>query len=300
MNPPVTGLNSMAPDIAGIVSLDGTGASDGAAIKVNGHLRADRLKLAKNGTASRIPVELDLEDQHALRKNSGILQRAAVHIGKSEATLNGTYEEHGESMELKMNLAGLGMAATDLAALLPALAVTLPAGSSIQGGTLNVKLFSEGPADKLVTTGNLVLTNVRLAGFDFGKKMAAVQQLAGVKTSPDMDIQTASTNVRAAPEGITAQDIQLVVAGFGNLTGHGTVSPSGTLDFKMNATVQAAGLTSALGNLSVPFTVEGSSSDPVFRPDVNAIANTQLKKAETKAVGSILNNLLGGKKKPTQ
>jgi AsmA protein len=295
-----SGLNSMAPDIAGIVSLDGTAASDGAAIKVNGHLKADRLKLAKNGTPSRIPVELDLEDQHALRKNSGILQRAAVHIGKSEATLNGTYEEHGESMELKMNLAGSGMAATDLAALLPALAVTLPAGSSIQSGTLNVKLSSEGPADKLITTGNLVFTSVRLAGFDFGKKMAAVGQLAGIKTSPDMDIQTASTNVRAAPEGMTAQDIQVVVAGFGNLTGHGTVSPTGTLDFKMNAAVQAAGLTSAVGNLTVPFTMEGPSSDPVFRPDVNAIANTQLKKAETKAVGSILNNLLGGKKTPTQ
>jgi AsmA protein len=295
-----SGLNSTAPDIAGIVSLDGTGASDGTTLKVNGHLKADRLKLAKNGAPSRIPVELDLEDQHALRKNSGVLQRAAVHIGKSEATLTGTYEERGESTQLKTNLAGSGMAATDLAALLPALAVTLPAGSSIQGGTLNVKLSSEGPADKLVTTGNLVLTNVRLAGFDLGKKMAAVEKLAGTKTSPDMDIQTASTNVRMSPEGITAEDIQLVVAGFGNLTGRGTVSPSNTLNFKMNAAVQGAGLSSALGNLSVPFTIEGTSSDPVFRPDVNAIANTQLKKAETKAVGSILNNLLGGKKKPAQ
>jgi hypothetical protein len=263
---------------------------------VNGHLKADRLKLARNGTPSRIPVELDLEDRHTLRKNSGILQRAAVHIGKSEATLKGTYAERGESTELKMDLAGSGMAATDLVALLASLAVTLPAGSSIQEGTLNVKLLSEGPADKLVTNGNLVFSNVRLAGFDLGKKMATVAKLAGMKTSPDMDIQTASTNVRVSPEGIAADDIQFVVAGFGTLTGRGTVSPSNMLDFKMNATVQAAGLASALSNLSVPFTVQGSSSDPVFRPDVNAIANTQLRKVETRAVGTILNNLLGGKK----
>jgi AsmA protein len=292
-----SGLNSVAPDIGAIVALDGTAASNGNTLKVNGHLKADRLKLAKNSTPSQIPVTLDLEDQHALRKNSGVLQRAAVHIGKSEATLTGTYEERGETMELKTNLAGSGMAATDLAALLPALAVTLPAGSSLQSGVLDVKLLSEGPADKLVTTGNIAFSNVRLARFDLGKKMAAIEKLAGMKTSPDMDIQTASTGVRVSPEGIAADDIQFVVAGFGNLTGRGTISPSNMLDFKMNAAVQTSGLASALGNLSVPFTVQGSSSDPVFRPDVNAIANTQLKKVETKAVGSILNNLLGGKKK---
>lgn len=295
-----TGLNSVAPDVAGIISLDGTCTSDGTTAKVNGHLKGERLKLAKGGVPSQIPVELDLEDQHALRKNSGTLQRAAVHIGKSQATLNGTYEERGDSAEVKMNLAGSNMAATDLAALLPALAITLPAGSSIQSGTLNVKLASEGPADKLVTTGNLAFSGVRLAGFNLGSKMAAVEKLAGMKTSNDMDIQTASTDVRAAPEGITAQNIKFVVAGFGNLAGQGTVSSSNMLDFKMNATVQGGGLTSALGNLSVPFTIEGSSSDPIFRPNVNAIANTEIKKAETKAVGGLLKNLLNGNKKPVQ
>jgi len=190
------------------------------------------------------------------------------------------------------------MAATDLAALLPALNVVLPAGSSIQTGTLNLKLLSEGPADKLVTSGNIAFTNLKLAGFDLGQKMAVVEKLAGMKTSPDMDIQTASTNVRAAPEGITADNIQFVVAGFGSLTGGGTVSASNLLDFKMNATVQAATLTSSSGNnLSVPFTIQGSSSNPIFRPDVKTIVNTQLKEAGTKAVGSFLNNLLNGKKK---
>jgi hypothetical protein len=102
--------------------------------------------------------------------------------------------------------------------------------------------------------------------------------------------------VRAAPEGIAAQDIQVVVAGFGGMTGNGTISPTNTLDFKMNANVQAAQISQVLGNLSVPFTVEGPSADPVFRPDLSAIAKTQLKKVETKALGGLLNNLLGGKK----
>jgi AsmA protein len=291
-----SGLNSMAPDIDGVVTLDGKGTSDGTTVKIEGKLNAERLKLAKNGTASKIPVELDIADEHALRKDSGVIQRTTVHIGKSQATLAGTYAEHGESMDVKMTLAGSNMVATDLASLLPAFGVVLPSGSSIQGGTLNVKLTSEGPADKLVTSGDLALTGVRLAGFDLGKKMAVVEKLAGMKTTPDMNIQTASTNVRMGPEGITTQNIQFVVDGFGSMTGQGIISPANTLDFKMNAAIQAAQLTSTLGNLSFPFTVEGPSSNPVFRPDMNAIAKTQIKKAETKALGGLLDNFLGGKK----
>jgi hypothetical protein len=291
-----SGLNSMAPDIAGILALNGTAASDGTTLKIDGHLSGEKLKLAKNGTAAKIPVELDFNDQHALRKNSGVIERAALHIGKSQATLTGTYQEHGDVLSIKTNLAGSQMAATDLASLFPALGIVLPAGSSIQSGTLDVKLASDGPVDKLVTTGNLGLANVRLGGFDLGQKMAAIESIAGIKRSPDMDVQAASTNVRAAPEGIAAQDIQVVVVGFGSMTGNGTISPTNSLDFKMNANVQAAQLSQMVGNLSVPFTVEGPSSDPVFRPDVNAIAKTQLKKVETKALGGILNNFLGGKK----
>jgi AsmA protein len=292
-----SGLNSMAPDVAGLLALDGTSASDGTTVRVKGRLKAERLKLMKTGTASHTPVELDFENEHRLRKNSGVIRSAVVHIGKSQAALTGTYAEHPDSTDLKLNLTGSNMAATDLASLLPAFGVALPAGSSIQGGTLNVKLQSEGPADKLVTTGNLALADVRLAGFDLGKNMVTVEKLAGIKTSPDMDIQTAATNVRIAPDGIATQDIELVVKGFGGITGQGTISPSDLLNFKMNATVQASGLASTLGNLSVPFVVEGSSSKPVFKPDVNAITNAQLKKVESKA-STILNGLLGGKKKP--
>lgn len=292
-----SGLNSMAPDVAGVVSLDGMATSDGNTLKVDGHLKADSLKLARNGRPSRLPLELDFTDEHTLRKNSGVIQRAAIHIGKSEATLTGTYQESGDSLQLRTDLVGSGMAATDLAALLPPLGLSLPSGSTVQSGTLNVKLASDGPADKLVTTGNVGMANVRLAGFNLGQKMAAVESLAGIKSSPDMDVQTASTNIRMAPDGIAAQNIQFVVSGFGALTGNGTISPNDALNFKMNANVQAAAQVSrTMGNLSVPFTVEGSTANPVFRPDINALAKNQLKKAENKALGNVLNNLLGGKK----
>jgi AsmA protein len=293
-----SGLNSVAPDLAAIVSLDGKGTSDGNTVRVKGDLKAERLKLAPNGTAAKTPVELNFEDEHGLRKVAGTLKSATVHIGKSQATMTGTYSERGDVMDLKLNLNGSNMAATDIAAMLPALGLTLPAGSSVQGGTLNVKLAAEGPADKLVTSGNLALSNFKLAGFNLGQKMETVEKLAGMKSSNDMDVETAATDVRMAPDGIAAQNMQLVVAGFGNVTGQGTISPTNALDFKMVAAVRGNSVTSAIGNLTVPFTITGTGADPVFHPDVKSLAGTEIKKVEGKAVGDLLNGLLGGKKKP--
>ena len=55
------------------------------------------------------------------------------------------------------------------------------------------------------------------------------------------------------------------------------------------------------GDTSVPFTIQGTSSDPVFRPDVGAIATEEIKRFTGgdagKAAGGLLNDLLGGKKK---
>ena len=295
-----SGVNSVAPDVTGVVSVDGTGASDGTTLRVKGQLKGEQLKFVKNGTAARTPVEVDFEDSHALRKNSGVISSTDARIGKSRISLTGNYQQRGDSIDLKLNLNGSGIAATDIASLLPSVGVVLPNGSSIQSGSLSIKLVAEGPADKLVTSGDLALTNTKLAGFNLGQKMTAIEKFAGIKTSPDMDIQTASMNVRVSPEGTSAQGIQFVIPEFGNLTGNGTISPSNALNFQMTATVHTASLSSSLGNsnLAVPILVEGSSSDPVFRPDMHALAKSEIKNVETKALGNVLNGILGGKKKP--
>ena len=81
------------------------------------------------------------------------------------AHLTGTYAEESESMVLNMKLAGPRMPVSELEALLPALGVVLPSGTRLQGGTLNVALAMQGPADKLVTTGSLALNDTKLTGF---------------------------------------------------------------------------------------------------------------------------------------
>jgi AsmA protein len=130
--------------------------------------------------------------------------------------------------------------------------------------------------------------------------MASIEKLAGIKGGPDTDIQTMSANVRSSPEGTSAQDLKLVVPAIGDLTGGGTISPANALDFKMSAIVHSSGLLAVIGNKPIPFTVEGSCSDPVFKPDLKAVAREEVKSIQNdigKAAGDLFNGLMRGKKK---
>ena len=295
-----SGMSDFAPDIGGLVSLEGTGSSDGRIMQVSGKLKAEKLKLAKKGTPATRPVEFDFAAQHDLRKHSGTLQQGDIHIGGAPAHLTGTYAEQGESVVLNLTLAGPNMPVPELETLLPALGVVLPAGSRLEGGTASAMLRMEGPADKLVTSGSLALNDMRLMGFDLPKKMATIEKLAGIKGGPDTEIKTLSASVRVAPDGASAENMKLLVPAIGEVTGAGTVSPANELDFKMSATVQTSGLLAVVGNTSIPFTVQGTCADPVFRPDLKAFAKEKAKSVEgglEKAAGGLMKGLMGGKKK---
>ena len=294
-----SGMSDFAPDVAGLVSFDGSGSSDGLTMQVDGKLKAEKLKLAKNGTPATRPVEFDFAVQHDLRKHSGTLRQGNIQIGSAPARLTGTYAEQGESMVLNMQLAGPNMPVPELETLLPALGVVLPAGTRLEGGAVSVMLTMVGPADKLVTSGSLAVNNTRLTGFDLPKRMASIEKLAGIRSSPDTEIQTLSANMRVAPNGTSVQDMKLLVPAIGDLSGAGTVSPANDLDFKMSATVHTSGMLAVVGNTPIPFTVQGKCADPVFRPDLGAIAKEKVKSVEgglEKATGGLLKGLLGGKK----
>ncbi|HEV2201555.1 MAG TPA: AsmA family protein [Bryobacteraceae bacterium] len=295
-----SGMNDAAPDVTGLASFDGNGQSDGIAMHLRAKLRAEKLKLAKTGTPATRPVEVDVSVSHDLRKHSGILHQGDIHIGSATAHLTGTYAERGESMVLSLKLVGPDMSVPELEGLLPALGIVLPAGTSLQGGTASTNLSMEGQADRLVTAGSLALNNTRLVGFDLPEKMASIEKLAGIRASPDTEIQTLSANVRSAPEGMSAQDMMLVIPAIGELSGAGTVSPGNDLNFKMSALVHTSGLLSVVGNKPIPFTVGGTSSDPVFKPDYGAVAKEEIKSVEGdvgKAARGLLNGLLGRGKK---
>ena len=295
-----SGIADTAPDLAGLVSFSGTGESDGRTMRLKAKLKAEKLKLTRKGTPATRPVELDFEVDHDLRKHSGALRQGDIHIGGALARLAGTYAEQGESLILNMKLAGPEMPVEELESLLPAAGVTLPAGTSLRGGAANVHLSMEGPADRLVTSGSLALNNTRLTGFDLPKKMASIEALAGIKSSPDTEIQSLTANVRTGPEGTSVQDMKLVAPAIGELSGAGTVSPANALDFKMSAMVHTAGLLTVISNRSIPFTVGGTCSEPVFRPDIKGMAREEVKTLVKgnvgKAAGGMLKGLLGSSK----
>ena len=295
-----SGMNDAAPFVSGLAAFDGSGESDGLTMKLQGKLKGDKMKLSKNGTPATRPLEVDFSVQHDLRKHSGVIHQGDIHIGGALAHLTGTYAEQGEAMTVSLKLSGPNMPVQELEGLLPALGVVLPAGTSLQGGTANAQLTMEGPADRLVTTGSLALNGTRLAGFDLSKKMSSIEKLAGIKAGPDTEIQTLSANVKSAPDGLSAQDMQLVVPAIGELSGAGTVSPENALNFKMSAIVHASGIMAVVGKTPIPFTVEGTASEPVFKPNLGAIAKEEVKgvgKDVEKAAGGLLNGLLDRKKK---
>lgn len=290
-----SGMTDFAPDLAGLVSFSGSGSSDGRFLQVDGKLKVERLKVAKNGTPSARPVELDYAARHDFRKHSGTLRRGDIHIGSAVSHLTGTYAEQGESMVLNMKLTGPAMPVPELEAILPALGVVLPAGSRLQGGTVDVSLAMAGPAAALVTNGSLALNDTTLTGFDLPKKMESIEKLAGIKGGPDTQIQTLSADLHVAPDGASAQNMKLVLPAIGDLSGAGTVSPANDLNFNMVATVHTSGLLHVVADTPIPFTVQGTCANPVFRPDLKAVVKEKVKGIE-KGVGGLVKGLLGEKR----
>ncbi|HET6180848.1 MAG TPA: DUF748 domain-containing protein, partial [Candidatus Sulfotelmatobacter sp.] len=260
-----------AAGISGTADYDATVTSDGRDAKTNGTVTVTNLKVVQKGSPAGKPVQLTYAVVHNLAKESGTLTQGDVAMGKAMAHLTGTYDAHGKVTSVNMKLNGQGMPVDDLEAMLPALGVMLPPKATLKGGTLNTNLAISGAVDKLVTTGTIRMENSSLANFDLGSKLAAISALTGKTTAGnDTSIQNFSSDVRVAPEGTQANNINLTVPAIGVLTGGGTVSPANELAFKMNA---------AVGGMGVPFAVQGTTTDPKFVPDVKGVAEGLLKGA---------------------
>lgn len=293
-----SGFVDPSTGIAGVADFDGTLNSDGKMAKTSGTLKADKLKLSAKGTPATQPVQVKYATDYDLVKQGGTLTQGDVTLGKALAKLTGTYQSQGESTVLNMKLNADGMPVDDLQAMLPALGIILPSGSKLQGGTLSVNVGIVGPVDKLVITGPIRLAQTKLAGFNLASKMSAISALSGTPSGSDTSIQNLSTDARVAPEGVRTQNINLTIPALGTVTGNGTISPGGALDYKMNASLSGGavtGLTQLAGiggkGGSIPFFIQGTTSDPKFMPDVKGMVGSQLKGG----LGGALQGLTGQK-----
>ena len=279
--------------IAGIADFEGSLTSDGKMVHSSGTVRADKLKLAEKGSPANQPINVKYAVDHDLQKESGTLRQADFTMGKALAQLTGVYQSQGDTTLLNMKLIGQNMPVDDLEAMLPALGVILPPGSSLKGGTLSTDLGISGPANKLVITGPVRLAETRIAGFNLGSKLSAISALSSSQTGSDTSIKNFSSNVRIAPDGTKTDDVNLQIPAIGELVGAGIISPGGALNYKMNAKLiggavtgvtQLAGIGSKGG--SIPFFIQGTTTDPKFVPDVKGLVGGQL--------GDQLKSRLGG------
>ncbi len=301
-----TGFLDPSMGLGGIVDLDGSLASQNGEAETKGTVKLSKALLIAGGSPAGVPVTVDFDTKYDLRKNAGVLNPSTLKIGSAAARLAGTYETGGEATVVNIKLDAKDMPAKDLEAFLPALGINLPKGASLTTGTLNADLNLSGPTDKLVTTGTVGLFKGTLAGFDLGSKMSGIASLAGVKTGKDLDIQSLTSNLRMAPDGLRADDFNAVVPTLGTLVGAGTIDAKNNLDFKMVATLtkSTGGSTSAaaapatggagvlggmLGKVAggvgsaatagtpIPFMIEGTTADPKFVPDIKGMAASMLK-----------------------
>lgn len=286
-----SGFIDPSSGIAGVATFDGTVSSNGTEAQSSGNATAERLKLSPKGSPAQRAVAMKYQTTYEMQKQTGQLQ-ADVTLGKAVAKLTGTYDLHGDNAVLNMKLNADNMPVDDLETMLPALGVTLPAGSSLKGGSLSADMQINGPVTNLVITGPVKLADTKLHGFDMGSKMSAISMLAGLKTGPDTTIQNFSTNVHDSSAGIQTDNINLVVPAIGTVTGNGAVSPQDALNYKMQASMSGttvSGLSQLAGlggkGATIPFFVQGTASDPKFVPDVKGMLSSGLGK-NLKGVGS--------------
>ena len=293
-----SGLGELSPGIAGMADFDGALSSDGQELRTSGTLRAEKLKLVQSGAPAGRPVELKYAIEHELHTQAGTLTEGDIAMGSAVAHLTGSYQMQGASALLDMKLRAQSMPVNDLEAMLPALGVVLPSGSRLQGGTLSADLAITGPASGPVIAGPIRLSNSQLAGFNLGSRLSAISKFTGGHTGTDTSIENLSADTRIAPDGIRTEQVNLTIPALGVLTGNGSISSGGALDYKMTATLNGAVATAVtklvgLGDKgeAIPFFIRGTTSDPSFIPDVKGMLTGQL----GSQIGSALKSKLQSK-----
>jgi AsmA protein len=288
-----TGFIDPASGIGGLASLEGTLTSNGNQAKAVGTFTGTKLTLAPKATPAPETVVIKHAVDVNLDNHSGTLTQGDISIGKAQAHLTGAFHTEGETDVVNLKLNGPSMPVDSLEAMLPAFGIVLPSGSRLKGGNVSAELAITGPIDKAVITGPVKVSDTTLAGFNLGAKLGALSAFTGKAVSqPDTTIRNLSSNVHVSPAGTQLDAINLDVPAIGVITGGGTISPGGALNFKMLANLHGGmvgGVTKVAavgsGQNGIPFAVEGTTSDPHFVPELGGVAGNLAAGAVKGAVG---------------
>ena len=293
----------VAPDagISGLANIDIKAVSDGKNLNANANANIQGLRLAKNGSPSPKPVNLQLTVAQNMQALTGQIQHAVVTIGSAVINITGTYQTSGATTAINLKVSGDGVSIDELEAFLPSVGVHLPTGSRLQGGTLTTSLNVTGSTANPIISGPLELNNTNLAGFDLGSKLSAVTALTGAKTGSVTAIKSLSTNIRVANGDVRTDNLALNVPALGTATGAGTVSAAGALNYQivlkptgllggggsggasagvggiagqlmgMLPAGAAGSITGAALKNGIPVAIGGTTASPTFTPDLNGM-----------------------------
>jgi AsmA protein len=240
-----SGLVAPEDGISGIADVDLKALSDGKTLNANVSSKVQGLRIAKNGSPSTKPVDVQLTVAQDLNTLSGQLQKAVITIGRAVINIAGTYQTTGPNTAINLKVSSDAASIDELEAFLPSVGVHLPSGSRLQGGTLTTSLNVTGTAAAPIISGPIRINNTNLAGFDLGSKLGPLSSLAGIKSGSGTAIQSLSTNVNINGGNVRTDNLSLVVPSIGSATGAGTISAAGALNY--NVVLKLSGLLGGIG-----------------------------------------------------
>lgn len=275
-----------------VADFDGQVASNGTDLTSKGKIQASKLLLSRTGSPAPQPVTLNYAVINHLDQRAGEISDISINAGSAAARVRGTYRMSGQVAIVDLHLSAPNMPIDQLEDMLPAVGVTLPSGSRLQGGTLTTNLSIAGPATAVTISGPVEIDNTELAGFDLAAKIQGMSNLGGTKGGTK--IEKVSTVLESSPQMTKFSNIYGSIPAIGTASGDGTVAPSGALDFTMVAkfsnastvgSVANTGLNALgglLGNKSgnaadkgIPLIISGTTSNPSIRADMKAFVKQQ-------------------------
>jgi AsmA protein len=300
-DPVAGGAVDPSQGISMVLDLDAQLASDGVTLTNSGTIRAQHLHLARHGHPAADPVDIDYLIAANLATESGAVNDITLHAGSIAAHVKGTYQISPGGAVLDLLLSAPGLPVDQLEKLLPAVGITLPSGSSLQGGIINANLSITGLASGPTIAGPVELDNSKLAGFDLGSRIGGINPFG--EKGEGTRIQKLSADVNNSPAGTRLSNIDAEIPQIGSATGNGTVSASEELDFKLLAkfnpdtgvgmvagkalntvaagTHQAVGLFNkavgyreapvAANRGTIPVTITGTTSNPNIKANIAAM-----------------------------
>src|SRR5882757_3598846 len=240
-----SGIVAPEDGISGIANVDLKALSDGKTLNANVSTNVQGLRIAKNGSPSAKPVDVQLTVSQNLQSLTGQLQKAVISIGRAIINIAGTYQPSGPTTALNLKVSSDAASIDELEAFLPSVGVHLPTGSRLQGGTLTTNLNVTGTTTAPVISGPVRVNNTSLAGFDLGSKLGPLSSLAGIKSGSGTAIQSLSANVNINGGNVRTDNVSLIVPSLGSATGAGTISAAGALNY--NVILKLTGLLGGLG-----------------------------------------------------